>query len=152
MTKLRDIDDMKDFPIKPVGWYHVEIEKAPRKPATTDGKPLVNVWLKIVVGEYEGSYLFHNASLNARAIGFMKPFLLALDYPEDFDLQTNDEDVLVIDEKDWIGKQLMVYVGHDTYNGKPKEKIECFKSLKTEGTKPIETKSESQGGDEEIPF
>lgn len=48
----------------PVDSYEVAVEKLELK-ASKEGKPMLSVWFKILVGDYEGRLLFMNQMLNS---------------------------------------------------------------------------------------
>lgn len=47
----------------PVDNYEVAVEKLELK-ASKDGKPMLSIWFKILVGDYEGRLMFMNQMLN----------------------------------------------------------------------------------------
>lgn len=137
-VNLKDYD-MPDFenqePV-PSGWYQVEIIKAEK--IEKDGKsPYVSTWFKIVEGMHSGRYIFHNFIFTEKAIGFMKPLLLAINYSSDEEIE--------IEPSEWEGEQLMLLIGHRIWNGKKKEEAVAYKSLESEGKSLIKS-------DEKIPF
>jgi len=125
-VNLKNYDTAKDFEPIPVGWYQAEVNKVEQK-TSKDGKPYLNVWFKILEpGEHSGRIVFRNFTISKKTIPFMKSFLIAIGYPDD---------ECEIDEtgQEWITQQCMVYVDHEIYNGKTKERAKEFISLVSEG-------------------
>lgn len=120
----------------PVGWYHVEVIKAELIEKEKKA-PYVSTWFKIMEGIYSGRYVFHNFIFTESAMGFMKPFLLAIRY--------SAVDEIEIVPGEWVGEQLLLLVGHKLWEGKKKEDAVGYKSLEAEGKVPIEA-------DDKIPF
>ena len=114
----------------------VAVEKADL--TESEGKaPYVKTWFRVITGLYSGRIIFKNFIFTEKAIPFMKPFLESIGYPSDQDIE--------IEPTEWLHEQLIILVGHETYNGTVKEISIGYKSLESEGKTPIEK-------EEEIPF
>lgn len=66
-----DFSEAVEIQLIPVGWYHVRIEKAEPKSAST-GNPIVSVLLRVVGGEYDQQPLFHNWPMSGDGAGITK--------------------------------------------------------------------------------
>lgn len=150
---LKDVEDMKDYVVVPQGAYQVKITKceeiSPKE--REDGSwtsPRLNVGFKVLercpeVGvdfEGKGGMVFNSYALTDKAMGFLKPLLIALGYPQDKPLEFEAEDLL--------DQQLVIKVKHDrvkdnaTGEIKTFAKAESYKSLVDCGVKPIVDDSE----------
>ena len=146
--KLKDI---KTNSVKPTGLYQVEIVKVEAKESSVKKTPFYNFWLKIVDGEYKGQFIFTPLYLSAKSIGFMKRFLEALEFSEDYDLIIEEEKIVIPIQEFEKGQQLVVLLDHEKgSDGEEREKVTMYKSLKEEGKSRIEI--EAKDNEEEIPF
>ena len=140
---LKEIKEMKDgdFPLLPVGWYQARVSNTTF--VDKEGKsPYVKTEFTIMEGEHKARVLFHNFIWTFNAAGFMKPFLLAIGYPE------SEVD---IEYQEWEKKQLMIYVDTDSFTNskgikKDTNRVTMYKSLESEGKDPIHTE------EDEVPF
>lgn len=56
-----------EFKEIPTGTYDVAIEKMELKATKNSNKPMVSIWMKILNGEYEGSFLFMNQVIDVNS-------------------------------------------------------------------------------------
>jgi len=165
-VKLGDIDEATDYPVKPVGWYTVGIEtverKTGKKPDSAGKKwPYLNLMLNIESGTHEGQKLFKVLSLKETALPFLKPFMMALGYQNDFVLNISETGIVVgLDPENLVGETLQVRVEHqkDKNTGKVRENITAFMNvgdsndLTEADQEQIASESSPASDDEEIPF
>jgi hypothetical protein len=110
----------------PQGQYHVRVVKAEEVTGETkqDGTlkaPYITTWFEIVAGDYTGRLIFKNFIFTQNALPFLKPFLVALGYPTDQDVDINPND--------WLNEQLVVQVEREIYQGKEKDVPAGYYSL-----------------------
>jgi len=126
----------------PQGKYHVRVVMADGP--ITDAKkldgtlkaPHVKTRFQILSGEYAGRFIFKDFIFTEKALPFLKPFLVALGYP-------TDQEVEIVPDQ-WVNEQLVVQVAHELKDGKPKDVPAMYYSLQSQSIVPLSS--------EEIPF
>ncbi len=109
------------------GDYLVEVEDVEKKESENSGEPYLALTLKIVEGDFKGSKLYHNCSLQPQALFNLRGVLEALG----FDVPSG---VMELDPADMIGEKCGVSVAHESYKGKTKARpVEFFPEDELEG-------------------
>jgi hypothetical protein len=141
---IRKLIDVKDgeFDLLPAGKYQVGIIEADEiaakeKEDGTMAAPKLKIKFKILSGENMGRYIFKDFILTEKALWALKPFIIALGYPQDRELDISPEE--------FIGQQLIIRVGHRIFNSQTYIDIKEYQSLGSLGIKKIIN-------DEDIPF
>lgn len=164
--KMKDVEEMSgNYELKPIGWYKVIVHAVELRYGEDTGNPYGKTDFIIIDGQYKKSYLFRNVALTVKAIGFLKPFLAAIGWDDDDEIEIEDKSQTIkIDEQEWVGKKLQVYVSHKNRQdtGEKQEDVTAYKRLDdaddyelTPDELPPMSESESKSDDEEdeeIPF
>lgn len=147
--KMKDVEEMSgNYEIKPVGWYKVLVtDKLELRYGRDTGNPYVAVRFFIMDGQYKKSYLFRNIALTVKAIGFLKPFLAAIGWDDDDEIEIEDKSQTIkIDEREWIDKKLQVYVSH-----KPKQDDDDDKQEEVTAYKRLDDADDYELTPDELP-
>jgi len=120
----------------PEGEYLVKVAEVEDK-ESSNGNPMLAFTFNVEEGDYKGSKLFHNCSLQPQALFNLKGILLALGY----DIPSSDFD---LDTTELIGLTCGVDVAHEVYNGKKRARITDFYNPDDEDSE------EDEDGEEEI--
>ena len=116
----------------PEGDYRVEVEEISRE----EGKnsDYLKWTLKIVGGKFDGKKVYNNTSLAPQALWNLANFLTAIG-------EEVPDGEMELDLKELVGKECMVVVQHEDYEGKPQAKVADYY--------PVDGDAESSDDDEE---
>ena len=121
MTRLRiTTDDINRSRILPNDWYPCEIIEVEEKSAKTDGSLLWVLTFRVISGEYQGAYLYHNIS--EKAPGFAIPLFEVFEGVGN--VAEGDYDPMNLK-----GKKLLVASSQQLYNGNMKNTVTGFRAL-----------------------
>lgn len=146
MVKLGDVQEYK-FEKKPIGWYQVQIVKVERGVTSEKATPYLKIYYLILDGEHKGSYLFDTFWLTLKSLPFKIAMLYAVGMNKDYEIE-DDGTYINLDNGDFFGKQLCVFVGgYRKNNGNEYENITMYESLEQQGKQKIEYEE-----DVDVPF
>lgn len=98
------------------GEYAVEVLEVEQKISKSTEQPMLVWQLGITTGEFKGSKLYYNTSLQKQALFNLKNVLIALGV-------SVPSSVMKLDLDQVIGLEMGVQVAHDLYDGKKRPKI-----------------------------
>jgi len=113
----------------PEGRYRVVVEDA-EKDRSNAGNDMINVWLRIVGGEHDGSMIVDRLVLTEKSLFRVVGFMKALGLP-------TPKKRLQVNIGTWVGKVLFVDV-HDgePYNGKVKSEVRGYEKAPKRSASP----------------
>jgi len=123
----------------PEGRYRVVVEDA-EKDRSNAGNDMINVWLRIVGGEHDGSTIVDRLVLTEKSLFRVVGFMKAIGLP-------TPKKRLQVNIGTWVGKSVLVDV-HDgePYNGKVKSEVQGYERA------PKQRESNSSGSGSNIDF
>lgn len=134
------VEPMKGGGLVPEGKYRIQVETAEEGVAST-GTPRINMALNIVGGNHDGRTVWDDLYLTPEARGMTLWRLQCLGVqipPGEWELTGSM----------LVGRQAIVTVYHDEYNGKTRAKVSAWEAI--EGGAPAA--SAAAGRDTSIPF
>lgn len=116
------------------GQYRVEVTDATEE-ESNEGKPYIKVVMKIDDGgDFDGVKIYDNMSLQPQALWKLRSFM------ENLGIET-PEGPMDIDLDELIGASVMIDIIHESYKGKPKNRVNDYSPV--EDT-PADTKVEAK--------
>lgn len=102
------------------GKHLVRLKKIEEKTAST-GSPMLEAQFEVIKGSSTGATLYDNFVLTEKALWKLKSYLSVVGMKVD--------GRVALDLDKLVGKQCMVEVGHEEYNGQTKARINDYKKL-----------------------
>ncbi len=130
-VNMSGFPDFNSFDVLPEGTYLVEIVECADKVTKSYGDPMVNICMKIKLGEYEGRKIWDNIIFpveDSPAKGILsrtKMFLKSIQEP-----CLGDE--IAFNSDNWVGKTINIKTTNETYNGKERTKVAEYVVEKTD--------------------
>lgn len=118
-----DFSEIPDQIAVAEGKHLIEVASVSLKPSASGPFPYLNWELDVISGEDSGRKLFMITSLSPKALFRLKGVLTALDMgDEKFEIEVDPDTQLVI-SPEFVGKQAVVVVGHEQYQGQTQARV-----------------------------
>lgn len=130
-----DFSDVKDFDLIAAGNYQAVITDVEQRDSRSSEFPYLNWTFTINGSDFNDRKLWGITSLNPKALFSLRDLLVATGVPKEA-LSSGEYE---LDPQALIGKEIVLTVEHDTYEGKKRERIKSYGAL---GSAPIGTAEE----------
>lgn len=108
--------------VLPEGPIQLELKEIEEKEGEESGKPYLEFALEVVDGEYEGTKVWDNMSLQSQALWKLRGFMEAGGH-------ATEDGPMQIDPDDLIGTVVMGDIIHEDYRGKTKNRVNGYSSV-----------------------